>query len=237
VTIASTPSTPVPVSTVILLAYKRAGLLPVEATTSGANMAAKITHAKTLLDIILDSLAVEGFIARTMGTYDLTLVAGTSSYTLSDTVMDVHEDAMSYTTASPTTELPCKQMDFATWQTLTTKTATSSRPQLYLAIRSGAAIAVKVWPVPSEAGTLRLKTVRLLGNNQSSTDTPDLQRYWLDALIWMLAFYIAVDSSLPVDRCQLLGGMADTKKAACVRYAMEHTPIQAVNAHNTQWSQ
>jgi hypothetical protein len=235
-TIAATPSTPVPINTLILLAYKRAGLLPVEATTAGANMPAKLAHAKSLLDVILDNLAVEGFVARTMAFYDLDLVAGTSTYTLTDTILDVHEDAMSFTDAEPTVELVCQQIDFATYQTLTTKTSESPRPQLYVALRSGATVEVRLWPVPSEAGTLRLKSVRLLGNNQTGTDTPDLQRYWLDALVWMLAYYVAVDSSLPLDRCQFLGSQAEAKKQACIRYGMEHTPIVAQYGYTTQWS-
>lgn len=235
-TIASSPTTPVAISTIILLAYKRAGLVPVETTTAGANMAAKISHGKTLLDLTLDNLAVEGFLARTMSFYDLDIVAGTSSYTLTDTVLDVYEDAMFYSDAAPDTELVCAQMDAATWQTLTVKSSESSRPQLYLAVRTGATIAVKLWPVPSEAGTLRLKAVRLLGNNQSSTDTPDLQRYWLDAIVWMLAYYVAVDSSLPLDRCQFLGAQAEAKKKDAVRYAYEHTGTQAIYNYVTQWS-
>jgi hypothetical protein len=234
--IASSPSTPVAISTVILLAYKRAGLVPVEATTGGANMAAKIAHGKTLLDLTIDNLAVEGFMARTTSFYDLDVVAGTSAYTLTDTVLDVFEDAMFHTDAEPDTELVCSQMDLSTWQTLTSKASESPRPQLYLADRTGATIAVKLWPVPSENGTLRFKAVRLLGNNATSTDTPDLQRYWLDAIVWMLAYYVAVDSSLPLDRCQFLGAQAEAKKKAAVAYAFEHTGTQAQYSYTTQWS-
>lgn len=234
--IASTPTTPVEINALILLAYKRAGLLPVEATVSGANMAAKLAHGRTLLDLTLDNLAVEGFVARTTSFYDLDITAGDGDYTLTDTVLDVFEDAMFYSDALPESELICKQMDLQTWQVLTTKTTESSRPQLYLAIRSGATIQVKLWPIPSEAGTLRLKAVRLLGNNQTGTNSVDLQRYWQDALVWMLAYLFAVDASLPIERCTFLGAQADAKKQACIRYAFEHTSTQAVVSYTTQWS-
>jgi hypothetical protein len=235
--ISATPTTPIPINTLILLALKRAGLVPVEATTSGANMTAKLSHGRTLLDLVLDNLAVEGFIARTQSFYELAISAGDGDYTLTDTVLDVFEDAMFFSTAAPTTELVCKQMDLATWQTLTTKSSESSRPQLYVAIRSGATVQVKLWPIPSEAGTLRLKAVRLLGDNQTGTNSVDLQRYWQDALVWMLAYLFAVDSSLPVERCSFLGMVAETKKKECVRYAFEHTGTQAVVSYTTQWSQ
>jgi hypothetical protein len=236
VAISSTPSTPIAISTLILLAYKRAGLLPVEATTAGANMAAKLSHGKQLLDLIMDNLAVEGFIARTTSFYDLAIVADDGDYTLTDTVLDVFEDAMFTPTSNPDVELVCKQMDLSTWQSLTTKTATSSRPQLYLAIRSGATIQVKLWPIPSEAGTLRLKAMRLFGDNSTTTNSPDLQRYWLDALVWMLAYYVAVDSSMPADKLAFLGAQSEQKKKDAIRYSFEHTSQQARLDYPTQWS-
>ncbi len=236
-TISSTPSVPVSINTAILLAYKRAGVLPVEATTAGPNMAAKLAHGRQLLDLIIDGLAIEGFMARTQRFYDLTIVAGTSSYTLPDTILDVIEDGMFHETATPETELVCSQMDMATWQLLTVKTAESSRPQMYLAKRDAATIVIQLWPIPTEAGVLRLKSIRLFGGNATGTDSPDLQRYWYDALVWQLAYYVAVDSSMPTERVSFLASMAESKKKDCVRYNFEHTPIQASIAYTTQWSQ
>ena len=233
--IASTPTTPSPINSLILLAYKRAGVLPVEATTSGANMSAKLSHGKTLLDLILDNLVVDGFNARQQDFYDLSVVAGTSSYTLTDTVMDVFEQGM-FKKTGDTTELVVNQIDIAKYQTLTDKTTESGMPQLYVVFRDGAAPVVQLWPVPTEAGTLRLKVMRLLGNNQTGTNSVDLQRYWEDALVWLLAYYVAVDSSMPAERVAMLQGEAIAKKRACLRYNFEHTPTQAVVSYMTQWS-
>lgn len=235
-TISSTPTTPLPINTLILLAYKRAGVLPVEATTSGANMSAKLSHGKSLLDLILDNLAVDGFNARTMTFYSLAIVAGTAAYTLTDTVLDVHEAGM-FAKTGDTTELVVNQIDIATYQTLTDKTTESSMPQLYMVSRAGATPVVTVWPVPTETGTLRLKVARLLGDNQTGTNSTDLQRYWQDALVWMLAAYIAVDSSMPAERVMMLQGEAAAKKKACLRFSFEHTPQQAIVCYPTQWSQ
>lgn len=235
------PSTPVSINTLILLAYKRAGLLPVEAKLSGANMVPKLEHGRQLLDLIMDSLATEGFMARTTQFYDLPMLAGESQYTLPDSILDVFEDAMFVPSDNPDTkhttgELVCKQIDLSTWQTLTTKGSISSRPSLYTAMRSGATVQLRFWPVPSEAGTMRLKTVRLLGSNSDGTKNADLQRYWFDALVWMLAYYVSVDSSMPSDRCTFLLGMAEQKKKECVRYSYEHTNQQATLCYQSQWS-
>jgi hypothetical protein len=133
-------------------------------------------------------------------------------------------------------ELVCKQIDIATWQTLTVKGAESSRPQLYAAFRGGATVELRFWPIPSEAATMRVKTVRLLGTSADGTKTPDLHRYWFDALVWCLAYYVAVDSGLPSEKVSFLYSMAETKKKACVRYSFEHTSQQAVVNYTTQWS-
>jgi hypothetical protein len=84
---------------------------------------------------------------------------------------------------------------------------------------------------------MRLKTVRLLGGNSDGTQRPDLERHWQDALIWCLAYYVAVDSSMPADKVAMLQSIAEDKKRACLGYDTEHTGTQAVVVHPTQWSQ
>lgn len=241
-TIASVPSTPISINTLILLAYMRAGVLPVEATLTGANMAAKLAHGRQLLDLILDGLAVQGFIARTTQFYDLPILQGESAYTLPDTILDVIEDGMFVPSENPDTkyttgELVCKQMDVTTWQLMTTKGSESTRPSLYAAFRDGPTVQLKFWPVPSEDGTMRLKTIRLLGSNADGDDSPDLHRYWYDALVWVVAYYVAVDSSMPSDRVTFLLNVAEGKKKECLRYSFEHTGTQAQMSYSTQWSQ
>jgi len=239
--ISTTPSAPVSINTLVLLAYKRAGLVPIETRLSGANLTAKLEHGRQTLDLLLDGLATKGFNARTTVFYDLPIVAGESQYTMPDSVLDVFEDAMfipseNLDTKHTTGELPCKQVDLAAWQLLTNKGSTSSRPQLYVSMRDGATPVLRFWPVPTNAGTMRMKTVRLLGGAADGKLTPDLQRYWHDALVWMLAANLASDASLPADKVASLTMMAENKKAECVAYATEHTGTQAVVSYPTQWS-
>lgn len=239
--IATTPSTPISINTLVLLAYKHAGLVPIEARLSGANLTAKLEHGRQSLELILDGLATEGFNARTTQFYDLPIVAGESQYTLPDHILDVFEDAMFVPSTNADTkhtqgELVCKQTDLATWQLLTNKGSTSTRPTLYVAMRDGATPVLRFWPVPTSSGTMRLKTVRLLGGAADGKLSPDLQRYWHDALSWMLASYLATDAQLPADKLMQLGGMAETKKRECLRYAREHTGTQLILHYPTQWS-
>jgi hypothetical protein len=234
VTISTLPSSRVSVNTLILLAYKRAGIVPVEARLSGANMTPKLEHGRQVLDLIMDSLATEGFVARTSGFYDMAMVAGEPYYTLPDDILDVHGEAMFVPEENPDTkhtsgELVCKQIDQMTWATLTTKGSTSTRPQLYTVFRNGAAVSLRFWPVPSEAGVMRLRTTRLFGGSGDGLKSVDLERFWYDCMVWYLAYYLAVDSSMPTETVAFLAGVAESKKRQCVQFSFEHTAsIQAV---------
>lgn len=239
--ISQVPSQPVSINTLCLLAWKRAGVLPVEARLSGANMVPKLEHARQTLDLILDGLATEGFMARTTAFYDLPLVAGEPYYEMPDTVLEVFEDAMFIPSENPdtkhtTSEMVCTQVSLGTWQTLTTKGSISTRPQLYAVFRHGATLGLRFWPVPSEAGVMRVKTVRLFGGSGDGSGSPDLERFWHDALVWLLAWYLAVDSSMPPDRIAFLGAMAAQKKKEAVRFSFEPVTQQATVSYTTQWS-
>jgi hypothetical protein len=41
---------------------------------------------------------------------------------------------------------------------------------------------------------------------------------------------------MPADRIAMLQSLAEDRKRACVRYAVEHTSTQAVLSYQTQWS-
>lgn len=47
---------------------------------------------------------------------------------------------------------------------------------------------------------------------------------------------MALDSSMPLDKVQLLQGVAESKKQDCVRYAFEHTSTAATVDYPSQWS-
>lgn len=241
-TVSSTPSERLSINELILLAFKRAGVLPIEARLSGANMVPKLEHGRMTLGLIMDALATEGFIARTDGFHDLPLVPGEPYYTLPDDILDVHEDAMMVPADSPDTkhtsgELVCKQVDLSTWSTLTVKGSISTRPQLYCTFRHGAEVSLRFWPVPSDAGTMRLRVTRLFGGSGDGKLSPDIERFWYDCLVWQLAYYFAVEATMPAEKVALLAGIAESKKKQCVGFSFEHTAATiAFPCAPTQWS-
>lgn len=240
--ISTVPASRVSTNALILLAFKRAGIVPIEARLSGANMVPKLEHGRQVLDLIMDSLATEGFVARTAGFYDLPMLGGEPYYSLPDDILDVHGDCMFVPSDNPDTkftsgELVCKMIDQMTWSTLTTKGSVSTRPQLYCVFRHGATVNLRFWPVPSEAGVMRLRTTRLFGGAGDGQKSVDLERFWYDCLVWQMAYYLAVDSSMPPDQIAFLAGVAESKKKQCVQFSGEHTAsIQAVVDYQTPWS-
>ena len=241
-TISTVPASRISINALVLLAYKRAAIVPVEARLSGANMTPKLEHGRQVLDLIMDALAAKGFTARTSGFYDLPMVAGEPYYSLPEDILDVHGEAMFVPTSNPDTkhttgELVCKAVDQMAWATLTTKGSISTRPQLYAVFRHGATVGLRFWPVPSDAGVMRLRTTRLFGGSGDGKKSADLERFWYDALVWQLAAYLAVDSSMPQAQVVFLTQAAEAKVAECLKFSGEHTAsIQAVVDYRTQWT-
>lgn len=241
-TVQSDPSPRQSINQLCLLALKRAGVVPIETRLTSANLVAKLEHCRDTLSLILDGLATEGFVARTEGFHDLPLVAGEPYYTLPDGLLDVYGDAMFVPDDNPDTkhttgELVCKQVDLMTWSTLTVKGAISTRPQLYTAFRNGASVSVRFWPVPQDAGVMRLHVVRLSGGAHDGNASPDLERFWYDCLVWQLAYYLAVDSSMPTEKVALLQAVAESKKGLCTGFSFEHTSAATASvSYPSQWS-
>ena len=239
----TTPSPAIKVNQLILRAYKRAGVVPVEATLAGANIVPKLEHGRMTLDTILDSLQTEGIMARSTVLHELTVKAGEPYYELPDTVLDAFGDAMfilggleDIDPKRTNGELAVKNIDLAMWQALTNKEMESSRPQLYVVLRDKTNVRVRLWPTPSDDGVLRVRTLRLFGGSSIGDRPVDLARYWNDALIWCLAYHLATDHGLPTERCVYLAQVSEAKKAAAVRLGSESTPMQAMVIYPTQWS-
>jgi hypothetical protein len=242
VSISTVPASRVSTNALILLAFKRAGIVPIEARLSGANMVPKLEHGRQVLDLIMDSLATEGFVARTAGFYDLPMLGGEPYYSLPDDILDVHGDCMFVPSDNPDTkftsgELVCKMIDQMTWSTLTTKGSVSTRPQLYCVFRHGATVNLRFWPVPSEAGgDAPADDAALRGRGRRAEERRP--RALLVRLPRLADGLLPRRRQLDAARSdRLLAGVAESKKKQCVQFSGEHTAsIQAVVDYQTPWS-
>ena len=170
---------------------------------------------------------------------NVTLAAGTATYTLPATVFDVIENGAyiragdSVTAASA--ELPVIQKDIEAWQALGTKAA-SGPPTLFYVDKSVFPIRVTLWPTPDDAGTIRFQMHRLLSDVSDGNATVDLERFWTQYLLWELAHQLASASSQPDAKCGRLHGTAMEYRQRAKAASNQHVPSLVYLDHATTWS-
>lgn len=218
-----------------LLAYRIAGLLEESQTLADANGGAL---ARELLGTILSELQAGGIMARAVAFATQTLTSGTYTYTMGSGVIDVFGDAMyipagqSVTTAD--SELLVTQMPRAEWQTISAKSAEGNPTRYYVHLETDPPV-VYVWPIPTEAGTIRFQTHRHLADASSGAATVDLEKYWESYLIHELAHLLAEAKSMPADKIGRLASKARAKKGEAKAMSMGSMDERMFVGHRTGW--
>lgn len=225
------------VDVIVRRSYQLAGLIPAEQGTSGPNWAQRSALGRDLLETIVDEIQTEGVFARSVSMTTVALTSGTYTYTLPSTVFDCVENG-SYIAASEsdltkaTAETPVIQKDREAWQVLGSKAATG-RPIMFWTDRSVFPIQVNLWPIPNEAGHIRFQTQRLLSDVEDSNVTVDLERYWVQYLLWELAHHLASAMSQPDAKCMRLQATAAQKRARAKAQSNQSVPSQIYLDHPT----
>jgi len=226
------------VANIVTMAYRRAGLLSVYQTPDTQQAAA----GRLLLDDVVKETSAEGVFAKAVRMTEVTLVEGSTDYTMDGDVLDVigtgmYIDASQTDIEHATSETPITPMDREEWQRLSAKAATG-RPYKYWADRSFEPIVLRIWPIPDAGnlGTMRIQTHRLPADVTASGVTAPFERYWTQYLVWELAHHIAVDNTLSSERCTYLATMAQAKYKKAKGYSRQQKPSRAMLNHPTSWS-
>lgn len=183
-----------------------------------------VAMASDFLNLELDSLQAMGVILRSVSTSSLTLVGGTSTYTLPATVLDVLPNATVKATSTTTTETPVTSIGHDRYLMLTDKTTAGTPTLMYL--ERGSSFTVKLWPVPSVAGYLQYKTVAFLRDSDSAAVDTDLGRHWHEAIMYALAAMIAMQRNQPSNKIEALQKRGDFLKQRSLNHEQEHGQIQ-----------
>lgn len=240
--ISATPSAVPTIDEVILDAYKKAGLLPVEyGIGSDIQWSAKAAHGRRTLNRILNAHSTERFFEYFVNLDVVTLVAGTHQYTLDADILNIVDDG-SYIPASnnpeveeTTGETPVKPMSAFRWNQLSSK-ASQGTPVHYFIERNAAQLVLRVWPVPSEAGKIRFRTHRIPGSSSTGSDNPDFKRHWELWAVYALAAELMVDSSMPPDEVDRMERRRDVAFEKLKSYDTNNTPPDTVMVHTTPWT-
>lgn len=237
-TVGTTRTRRLTIDNIVLAAYRLAGLLNVHQGTNQAQRDA----AYTLLETIVDENQIYGLYARDIVFELVELEADVTSYALATDTFDVIGDGM-YIPASVADieraegETVVKQIDRDEWQKLSSKGAESSVPTLlYVDRTNDEAVQIKVWPVPTEAGHIRIQSHRLAADNFEGEKTPDLERHWNQFLIWELGHQLAMSNSVTITTIAHLSQTAQAKLLMARSYANPRGSQQAWVDHRTPWS-
>jgi hypothetical protein len=195
-----------------------------------------IGEARDLLDAVLDNLATDGVTAKTVEFQTVTVVADTSSYQLAESTLEVLEPVWFSAAGQgepPTTQTELKLVGSQRWREL--ETDRTGTPMYLFADRGADGVLARLWPIPDDSGTLRLRVQRMLMDAGPGTHTVELERYWVQYLIQALAAEIAQSKSL-ADMAQLCLVRAEALKLKCLNQDSPHVDGQITWSHRTAWS-
>lgn len=231
---------------VILDAYKKAGLLPIEfGIGSDVQWSSKAAHGRRTLNRLLAAASTHRFFEYFSNIDYLDVEPDVNVYNLDADVLNIIDDG-SYIPASngsetelTTGETPVKPMSTFRWNQLSGKDSRGT-PVYYCLQRnnetSQGQINLRLWPVPNEEARIRFRTHRVPGSSSTGSDNPDFKRHWELWAVYALAYELMVDSSMPFEDRQLMRSDRDAAFEVLKAYDTNNTPPDVVFCHATPWS-
>lgn len=161
------------------------------------------------------ALQAEGLVLGSVERATLALVAGTAEYTLPADTLDVFIGPQNlagtvYTASSA--ENPVRAIHRHEYQTGIATKATQGTPTTVYVERL-AAVKLAFWPVPRETMTFRYDRQRLLRDMDTGGVTLDLARKWQKAIVYAVAWQVALAKSIPLQKVDYLRKVAEAEKA------------------------
>lgn len=230
-TVNSTSTKALNIGDLIRIAYQQAGILNVAESLSND----RLVFGQDKLDIIVESLVTYGAFVRQIELYDLTVEAGVSEYTLPSSILNLIDTATFLPSGSTSGDTHLTKMSRDDWLGITNKTA-QGRPSLYYAHRYAEPLQVKLWLVPSEAGTITFQAQKLFADTNNSSNTLEAGRHWNDYFVWRMAHDIALAAGQPIQRVGYIRGLADKALEKAANYSNEGVADRFMHEHNSGYT-
>jgi hypothetical protein len=186
---------------IIEACYRKLGVLAQGQSASTE----QLTHATQALNSLIVLFKTDGMPLWKRTEVSVTLVDGTSTYTISNAVK-VAQVVLVATEGSTQYEL--QNVSLYDFNRLPQGDETEGTPVHYTyqpKIQDGT---LRVWPTPDSGAatnyTLKVVIQKEFDGFISSTDTPDFPPYWTDALIYGLAVRMAPENGVPLEDRQFL---------------------------------
>jgi hypothetical protein len=228
-TIAATRTFEFDLDGIVRQAFRRAALANEHTVLSTAQKG----DAMEKLELIVDDLATEGLLERSVLFETVTLADGDDTYSLATSTLDVIGVG---TVPDGVTMGPVTRDQL---QVLQQATGATGSPSSYFVDRSTVPVSVVFWPAPSaddDGDVVTFQVQRLSADNQTGTATPDLERYFANYLVWQLAHDLAVSAGRDVSACGYLDRQAASRLEKCKPQAKRRGPGRIMLSSPTQWS-
>lgn len=203
-------------NSIIKSALRKLGVLAQGQTPSTEDY----TNGTEALNSLIQTLSTEGMPLWKRTTVQITPVAGTASYTVSN-VWKIAQVILGNNNSGVQIEMmPKSYYDYKRLPDDTTGTPTNYAYSP--GIENGT---LYVWPTP-DSGTATNNTIDVVYQKEffsfnTSTDTPDFPAYWTDALIYGLAVRLAPEYGIPLQDRQMLMREYEQYKNAAEGYGDE----------------
>lgn len=218
------------VAGVVSLAWKKAQMINIRQEPDASEQ----EFARQHLLMIMDEIAKEAKIARSVTRYTVATVADQAAYTLDASILDV-VDIATYTPLDSDYDLQIMPIGRDAYMRHGDKLA-SGTPVEYF-VEKSSVLTLNLWPVPTETdATVTIQAVRWLYDTTTSAQTVDLERYFAGYLVSALAYEIAMANSKPIEFCRTLKKEAAEKLVQCLGTSKERGDFQLHIGHRTPWS-
>jgi hypothetical protein len=233
--VSTTAAAPLSVTQIVILAYRKAGLLNVYEELDETRAAA----GRLELEALCLTLQTEGIVSREITFENLTLIAGTSLYSLSSDVLYPVGSGMYIAPGelvdAATSEIRVRQIDIETWQEYSSKDATGT-PTMYYTDRSIDPIQIRLLPIPDAAGTIRFQLHRIKRSSLDGNARPDLEAYAANLIVFGLAAQLGHSFSVPTGKVAFLSQEYEKYLQKYKAHARSHVGKQLRLVHRTPWS-
>lgn len=219
-TIGTSRGTHLTVDTLVLRAYQRAGILPVGTDPAEVGVQDHLAYGRFELHLIVQELG--GYEpARLIQPYDITLVAGTQSYDLPDTVQHTVGDGQ-YKGPNDTVSTHVRQINGESWQSLSDK-ASQGRPVMFFCDRGGDdyAATIRVYQIPDSAGTLTVRAQYKPADTLVGSTTIDLSPAAMNYVVSQLTALVIMANNGNQQRANILFQLADKALSEVRRFEAE----------------
>lgn len=195
-------------------------------------IAADKAAARGFLDSIIKDLPNMGTGARALTFVYVQLTIGTYVYPFDPMYLGsvgraAYIPAGTADLTKATGENTIEEMSSERWQSLSTKSSTSTRPTMFFLNRQNDALEAWLWPIPDEAGTVRFHMQRMLADCDDDNATLDLEPFWEDGIGWALSAYLQRAKGMAPTTWMATLTVAEKKLRRAAGRANEAVPTQA----------